>query len=187
MRAWIEYRGGYVMNGRFCIWRSPEFRYKLVSVLFPGMILSSSCFGESEIGQAPLGNRQILQSQFQEFRISSSLQYFPHSYFPVQPILIYPGVQWAYPCFPFVSCMELQQYRRYKRREKRQQPKPVFGQGASLVDESMEDWRAGLRPAVEPFRTDEHQIVPALRGHSLIRPEYREAGSILPRFSNGTE
>lgn len=88
------------MNGRFCIWRSPEFRYKLMSVLFPGMILSSSCFGESEIGQAPLGNRQILQSQFQEFRISSSLQYFPHSYFPVQPILIYPGVQWAYPCFP---------------------------------------------------------------------------------------
>lgn len=176
------------MNGRFCICRSPEFSYGLasVSVLVLWMILAGSCFGESEIDRVSMDRKQVLPSQFQEFRISSGLQYFPHSYFSVQPMLTYRAVQWLYPCFPFVSCMELQQYRRYRRREKRQ-PKPVFRQEAPLADDSMEAWRAGLRPAVEPFRTDENQIVPALRGHSLIRPEYREAGSVLPRFSTGTE
>lgn len=175
------------MSGQFGMWRLPEFRYGLVSVLVPGMILSGPCFGELEIGRVSTGSRQVLQSQLQEFRISGGLQYFPHSYFPVQPILTYPAVQWLYPCFPFVSCMELQQYRRYERREKWLQPEPVFKRGEPLVDEAMEDWRAGLQPAVEPFRTDEHQIVPALRGHSLIRPEYRESGSVLPRFSTGAE
>lgn len=168
------------MNGRFCMWRLPEFRYGLVSVLVPGMILSGSCFGESEISR-------ISQFQPSEFRISSGLRYFPHSYFSVQPILVYPDMQWTYPCFPFVSCVELYQYRRYKQRGRRQPPRPVFGQRASVVDDSMEAWQAGLRPVVEPFRTDEHQIVPALRDHSLIRPEYRKAGSILPHFSTDTE
>jgi len=79
------------------------------------------------------------------------------------------------------------QYRSYEQRKKQFQPKPVFGQGAPLVDEAMETWRAGLRPASEPFRTDEQLIMPAFRGHSLIRPEYQNTGSVLPKFSTDVE
>lgn len=47
----------------------------------------------------------------------------------------------------------------------------------------MEAWRAGLRPTAEPFRTDEQLIVPAFRGHGLIKPEYQKAGSFRPEFA----
>lgn len=145
-------------------------------VIFPGV-----CFPEMNLNHIAAGSRT--PPFFPEIRVSHSLQYFLYSPVPVLPVPVYPAMQWLYPCYPLTSCIVQQPYRKYKHREKWQQPKPVFGQGAPLADESMAAWRTGLRPPAEPFRTDELQIVPALRGHSLIRPQYREAGSILPRFS----
>lgn len=157
---------------------------KPLSALAPLVIFSGVCFPGSNVNHVAAGSGSILF--FPEVWVGG-LQYF--SPFPVLPVRAYPAVQWPHPCFPFASCRELRLFRRNEQREKLklQQPKPVFGQGAPLADESMEAWRAGLRPAVEPFRTDTRQIVPAFREHSLTKPEYREAGSILPRFSTGTK
>ena len=151
---------------------------KLLWVLVILIVFPGTSFSEPGFDRPSLHSRQSLI--LPEIWVGGGLSYFP---FYMQPLPIYPDVQWLYPCFPFASCMALQQYRSDERRKKRSQPKPVFGQGASPVDEAMEAWRAGLRPATEPFRTDEQLIVPAFRGHSLIRPEYQKAGSLLPEFS----
>ncbi|MCC6916456.1 MAG: hypothetical protein IT527_04000 [Nitrosomonas sp.] len=167
--------------------RSVRFWYKRLWMLASLVIFSGVCFPGTHLNHIAAGSGTTLF--FPEIWMSNGLQYFPYSPAPVLPIPIYPAVQWLYPCFPFTGCIVQQQYRKYEPRGKQrlQQSRRVFGQGTSLADESMKAWRAGLRPAVEPFRTDEHQIVPALRDHSLIRPEYREAGSVLPRFATGTE
>ncbi|SCX23993.1 hypothetical protein SAMN05216379_12232 [Nitrosomonas eutropha] len=139
-------------------------------IVFPG-----TSFSEASFNRPSLHSRQsqILPAIW----MGGGLSYFP---FYIQPLLLYPEIPGLYPCFPFGSCMVLQPYRKYERREKQ---RPVFKRGAPLADDAMEIWRAGLRPAVEPFRTDEQLIMPAFRGHSLIRPEYQKAGSILPEFS----
>lgn len=145
-------------------------------VIFPGV-----CFPGSNPSYISVSNAPVLF--LSEIWVGGGLQYFPYTPFSVLPIPAYPEVQWWYPCFPFASCLVQQQYRKHKFRGKRQQPRPIFGHGSSLADESMEAWRAGLRPTAEPFRTDEQLIVPAFRGHGLIKPEYQKAGSFRPEFA----
>ncbi len=166
-----------------------RFGRRLVSILAPGMMLSGLCWGEPETARLSVDNRQLSQHRFQEFRIGGGLHYFFHFPGAVPPIPIYPGVQWVYPCFPFVSCVVQQQYRKYDRRDRQRlpRPRPVFDPETAVTDEAMDMWRAGLRPPVEPFRTDERDIVPEFLDHSLIRPEYEATGSVLPEFSSKNE
>lgn len=160
------------MNPLKCFW------YKLVWILGMLFIFSGTGFSSPGLDHSFVHSRYPLF--FPEVWIMGGLSYFP---FHIQPLPIYPKLPGAYPCFLFSSCMVLQPYRKYERRGKPLKPEPVFKRGEPLVDEAMEAWRAGLQPSAEPFRTDERQIVPTFRGHSLIRSEYREAGSVLPDFS----
>lgn len=144
-----------------------------------GMLIILPGTGFSESGSDRLSLRSRHTLILPEIWMGGSLAYFP---FYTPPLLVYPEIPGLYPCFPLGNCMVLQPYRKYDRRKKQLQPEPVFKRGKPLADEAMEAWRAGLYPAAEPFRTDEQLIVPAFREHSLIRPEYQEAGSILPEF-----
>lgn len=154
--------------------------YKQPWILVALAVFFGACFSAS--GLLYGHGRSVLV--FPEIWIGGGLPYFP---FSAQVMPVYPDVQWLYPCFPPAGCTVWPQYRSYEQRRKQFQPKPVFGQGAPLVDEAMEAWRAGLQPVVEPFRTDERQIVPALRDHSLVRPQYQNSGTVLPRFSTDTK
>lgn len=158
------------------------FWYKPVWVLGMLFIFSGTGFSSSGFDRLLVHGRYTLM--FPEIWPGGGLLYFP---FHMQPLPIYPEIPGLYPCFPFGSCMVLQPYRKYERREKRLPPEPVFQSGKPRVDEAMETWRAGLHPAIEPFRTDEQLIMPAFRGHSLIRPEYQNTGSVLPEFSTDVE
>lgn len=143
-----------------------------ILAVFPGTV-----FSEPGSDRSFLHSRQTLI--LPEIWLGSGFLYSP---FYIQPLPIYPEIPGLYPCFPFGSCVVLQPFRKYEHRKKHPQPEPVFKRGEPLVDEAMEAWRAGLHPKVAPFRTDEQQIVPAFREHSLIRPEYENVGSILPGF-----
>ncbi|WP_240141376.1 hypothetical protein [Nitrosomonas sp. HPC101] len=144
-----------------------------------GMLIISPGTGFSESGADRLSLRSRQALILPEIWLGGGLAYFP---FYTPPLLVYPEIPGLYPCFPLGSCMVLQPYRKYERRKKRPQPELVK-RGKPLADEAMEAWRAGLRPVAELFRTDEQLIVPTFRGHSLIRPEYQDAGRILPEFS----
>lgn len=144
------------------------------------MLMTAPGIGWGEPGVSRLAIYGGYPLIFPEVWIGGGFSYFP---FYMQPLPIYPEVTGLYPCFPFGSCMVWQPYRKYEWRNKQKLPEPVFRRGEPLVDEAMEAWRARLRPAAEPFRTDEQSIKPAFREHSLIRPEYRGVGSVLPQFS----
>lgn len=147
-----------------------------------GMLMAVPGTGFCEPGPSRLAIRGGYPLVFPEIWLGGGFSYFP---FYMQPLPIYPEVTGLYPCFPFGSCMVWQPYRKYEWRNKQKQtsPEPVFRRGEPLVDEAMEAWRAGLYPAAELFRTDAQSIKPAFREHSLIRPEYKNAGSVLPKFS----
>lgn len=128
-------------------------------------------------------DRQLLRQRqpviLPQILVGSGLLYFP---FYNQPLPIYPDIPGLYPCFPYGSCMMLQPLQKHERRKKHPKPEAVFKHGEPLTDEAMEAWRASLRQAAEPFRTDERQIVPTFREHSLIRSEYQQTGNVLPEF-----
>jgi len=142
----------------------------VILTVFPGT-------GFSEPGSDRSFSRSRQTLILPEIWLGSGFLYSP---FFIQPLPIYPEIPGLYPCFPFGSCVVLQPFRKYERRKKHSKPESVFRHGEPLVDEAMEAWRTGLRPKVAPFRTDEQQIVPVFREHSLIRPEYQNVGSMLP-------
>jgi len=98
--------------------------------------------------------------------------------YPVAPFdadcLLFPNCAGWVPGFaPYLPLMA--------RRQKSPSPAKVYGE-PHQPDAAMVAWRASLRPAPAPFRTDERQIQPPFRNHSLIRPEFEQAGQPLPTF-----
>jgi hypothetical protein len=142
-----------------------------ILIIFPGTSLSEPSFER----QSPRSRQVFIVPPIW---VGGGLSYFP---FYIQ--LLYPEIPGLYPCFPYGSCTVLHPFQKYERRKERLKPEPVFRHGEPLVDdEAMEAWRASLRQAVEPFRTNEQQIVPTFREHSLIRSKYQNAGNVLPEF-----
>lgn len=100
---------------------------------------------------------------------------------------VYPVVPSYADCMLFPSCAGwVSGFALYSplmaRRQKTPPPAKVYGE-PHQPDAAMEAWRASLRPAPAPFRTDERQIQPPFRDHSLIRPEFEQAGKPLPTFT----
>ncbi|MDT8363052.1 MAG: hypothetical protein RQ714_00180 [Nitrosomonas sp.] len=92
----------------------------------------------------------------------------------------YPINPFYFDCFLFSNCVFFSPYQpQVKRKRKLPSPAKVYGKQRQ-PDAAMEAWRASLRPAPEPFRTDEKLIQPQFRDHSLIRPEFEQAGKLLP-------
>lgn len=155
----------------------PEFWHTLVSVVFLTALAADGWGAQSGVGQSHAGGRMPIHSGIW---MGSGLHHFP----PVWLIPAYPWIQWMYPCFPYVNCLVFHQHQRLdRRRQELQKPTPVFGLDATVLsNETMDAWRASLRPAREPFRTDERDIHPEFLGHSLVRPEFEGAGRVLPQF-----
>lgn len=99
---------------------------------------------------------------------------------------VYPGVSFYADCFLFPNCAGLVPgFAPYSplmaRKQKSPPPAKVYGEPYQ-PDAAMEAWRASLRPAPVPFRTDERLIQPSFRDHSLIRQEFDQVGQPLPTF-----
>jgi hypothetical protein len=167
----------FPMDNRFCGRWLPGFRRAVIAVILLVAVAPGLCSGESEVGRANAADGRI--SIHSGIWAGSGL-YSHH----VWPIPAYPGIQWMYPCFPYVNCMAFQQFQRLDRhRQRLQKPEPVFGPEASVVgSEMMDAWRAGLQPAIEPFRTEEREILPEHLDRSLVRPEFEGVGRVLPQF-----
>ena len=166
------------MNNQFCGRWLPGFRRAVVPVILLVAAAPGLCFGESGVGQLHAADSRI--SIHSSIWAGSGL--YPHH---VWPIPAYPGAKWMYPCFPYANCLAFQQFQRFDRqhRQRLQKPEPVFGPEAPMVgSETMEAWRAGLQPAIEPFRTDEREIHPEYLDRSLVRPEFEGVGRVLPQF-----
>ncbi|MCC7135226.1 MAG: hypothetical protein WAT53_00870 [Nitrosomonas sp.] len=93
---------------------------------------------------------------------------------------VYPAPPFYPDCFLFFNCGAI--FAPYpplmERRQKLPPPAKVYGEQYQ-PDVAMEAWRASLRSAPTPFRTDERLIQPQFRDHSLIRPEYEKTGKPL--------
>lgn len=163
------------MKSSLCESRVMGSGHRLIVVAFLMVAVPGLSFGQSEVDRLAVHSGAVW--------VGSGWHAHHYSYPP--PILAYPGVQWVYPCFPFVDCLVWQQHHGLDRRWRelrRQQPIPRQDVSPSFAEESMEAWRAGLRPPLEPFRTDERYILLEYRGHSLVRPEYEGVGSVRPEF-----
>lgn len=95
---------------------------------------------------------------------------------------VYPVPSFYADCSLFPNCTIFAPYPPQKaRRQKSPPPAKIYGEPYQ-PDAAMEAWRASLRPIPAPFRTDERLIQPQFRDHSLIRPEFEQAGKLLPIF-----
>jgi hypothetical protein len=169
------------MNKQHCMRWWAGFGHKLLLAVVSVAAFPSLSFSEAGDDRMSASGRTSTHSGFW---VGGGLQYFPHSSAHMWPIQAYPGVQWMYPCFPFVNCAALQQYQKLDRRDRQrfQQPEPVFGPDTPVLNGAMDAWRASLQPAAKLFRTDKRDIQPEFQDHSVIRPEYEGVGDVLPKF-----
>ncbi len=106
----------------------------------------------------------------------SPLFYTPYGW--IDPV--YPTSPLYSNCFLFANCIFFAPYQPLKERRQKLPPRPKFYGEQHQPDAAMEAWRASLRPAPAPFRTDERLIQPQFRDRSLIRPEFEPVGKPLP-------
>lgn len=160
---------------------------KKIRSLYAGwgiLLLSLGLGGVYAYVQPALGMKLAMGSRATPLHAASAIHaggvwhslYLPYS--RIGPVY---SVSPFYPdCFLFFNCGAI--FAPYpplmERRQKLPLPAKVYGEQYQ-PDVAMEAWRASLRPAPTPFRTDERLIQPQFRDHSLIRLEYEKTGKPL--------
>ncbi|HMU63963.1 MAG: hypothetical protein U1E82_11900 [Nitrosomonas sp.] len=103
-----------------------------------------------------------------------------YSPFMYPQALLYPYPLFVNPCYPYVHCGAFNQYRLLQERRKRSERSP--SQHAKQRTFAFDRLALEYQRRGKLYRTNENEIVPAHKGDSKIKPEFRDSGSFLPTF-----
>lgn len=103
-----------------------------------------------------------------------------YSPFMYPQALFYPYPLIVSPCYPFVHCGAFNQYQLLQ--ERRNRLEKFHGQNTKQRKFTFDQLALEYQRRGKLYRTNENEIVPAHKGDSKIKPEFRDSGAFLPAF-----
>lgn len=150
-------------------------------VIYSALLLVISA-GLSSLANAVVENRAPLFVQTDgrlALQLSTGWNTF-YSPFMYPQALFYPYPLFVNPCYPYAHCGAFNQYQLLQ--ERRNRLEKFHGQNTKQRKFTFDQLALEYQRRGKLYRTNENEIVPAHKGDSKIKPEFRDSGAFLPAF-----